>query len=158
METKGVTQNEEKESGYGVMPVEYFLRYKGQCYDVGTRLRFKIVSFGSPEEGTIEWFSHNKVCIRLTDGSQHLLSTMWPLDNTIVEIIEPVYYEEPTVEYKRGLKGGVCPPEDDVFVGWVWYIVIMLVGIIFKDRFTIWVVATAVFFLWKNGFLNGGKK
>jgi hypothetical protein len=34
----------------------------------------------------------------------------------------------------------------------------MVVGTIFKDRLMIWVFASAVFFLWKNGFLNGGNK
>lgn len=80
-----------------------------------------------------------------------------PYVNTIniVEIIEPVYphKEEMTSTYYRQ-----CPSLDTVFVGWVWYIVIMLIGIIFKDRLLIWVFATAVFFLWKNGFLNGGNK
>ena len=140
------------------MPVEYFLRYKGKCYDVGTRLKFKPSTGGFIKEGTIEWISHNHISVRLADGHSWQLCKLWGLDNTIVEIIEPVYYDPPTVECKRGITGGVCPPEDQIFVGWVWYIVIMLVGAIFKDRLMIWVVASAVFFLWKNGFLNGGKK
>ena len=140
------------------MPVEYFVRYQGERYDVGTQLKFRTSSWGTILEGKIEWISHNHVGIRLTDGGFWRLSKTRSLDNTIVEIIEPVYYEEPQIEYKQGLRGGVCPPEGDVFVGWVWYIAIMLVGAIFKDRFAIWVFATAVFFLWKNGFFNGGRK
>ena len=137
------------------MPVEYFIRFQGKCYDVGTRLKFKPSYWGDSLEGTIEWISHNVFYIRLTDGKGWELSKVKPLDNTIIEIIEPVYYEEPPMVYKRG---GICPSEDTIFVGWVWYIVIMLVGIIFKDRLLIWTVASAIFFLWKNGFLNGGKK
>ena len=140
------------------MPVEYFIRYQGKCYDVGTVLSFRTssASWASILTGRIEWISHNGFYVRLTDGKGWRLSKMWGLENTIVEIIVPVYYEEPSVEYRRGIRGGPCPPEDDIFVGWVWYIVIMVVGIIFKDRLMIWVFATAAFFLWKNGFFNGG--
>ena len=143
------------------MPVEYFIRFQGKCYDVGTRLRFRTraASWASILEGKIEWISHNVFYIRLTDGKGWQLSKMFGLENTIVEIIEPVYYEEPPVEYVRGIRGsGPLPSEDAIFVGWVWYIVIMVVGIIFKDRLMIWVFASAIFFLWKNGFLNGGNK
>lgn len=139
------------------MPVEYFIRFQGKCYDVGTRLRFRIGirSFGNIADGRIEWISHNVFYIRLTDGTGWQLSHRQSLENTIVEIIEPVYYKEPPVEYVRGLRGGgPLPSEDSIFVGWVWYIVIMAVGTIFKDRLMIWVFASAVFFLWKNGFLN----
>ena len=135
------------------MPVEYFLKYKGQCYDVGTRLKFK--HCGYEKEGQIEWFINNHVGIRLTDGSIWSISMIWGLDNTITEIIEPVYYMEPQ---SKKVYGGPLPSDDDLFVGWVWYIVIMLVGTIFRDRLTIWVFATAIFFLWKNGFFNGGSK
>ena len=116
------------------MPVEYFVRFQGKCYDVGTRFKFRTGSaaWASILEGTIESISHNIVFIRLTDGGSYQLSKIWGLENTIVEIIEPIYYEEPAVEYKRGIRGGVCPPEDEIFIGWVWYIVIMAVAFIFK--------------------------
>lgn len=135
------------------MPVEYFLRYKGQCYDVGTRLRFK--RFGYEEEGQIEWFINNNVGIRLTNGSLWTIGMLWGLDNTITEIIEPVYYVEPP---KKKVYGGPLPSEDDLFVGWVWYIVIMLIGTIFRANVAIWIFSTAIFLLWKNGFFNGGSK
>jgi hypothetical protein len=137
------------------MPVEYFLRYKGKCYDIGTKLKFKVPTSRSVKEGSIEWISHNKIYIRLTDGSSWELSKMWSLDNTIIEIVDPIYYEEPPSVYTHGK---VYPSEEELFIGLVWYIVIMLLGFIFRDRWTIWIVATAIFLLWKNGFFNGGKK
>ena len=36
----------------------------------------------------------------------------------------------------------------DVFVGVLIYIVIMCIGAIFKDRWMIWIVATAIFGFW----------
>lgn len=137
------------------MPVERFLRYQGNCYDVGTRLRFRTSVWDKGKEGVIEWFSHNSMYIRLTDGRGWEIHTIWPLDNVIIEILEPVYYKEPPKECTRG---GPRPPENEIFLGWVWYIVIMLIGVIFNDRWLIWIFATVIFFLWKNGYLNGGKK
>ena len=135
------------------MPVEYFLRYKGQLYDVGTRLRVK--HYGVESEGCIEWISHNSIYVRLTDGTGLDLIKTWGLDNTIIEIIDPVYYVE---QPQKKVYGGPLPSYDSIFVGWVWYIAIMLVGVIFKGRLLIWVFATLVFFAWKNGFFNGGTK
>lgn len=139
------------------MPVEYFLRYRGQCYDVGTKLRFKTskASWARVVEGTIELITHHDVIIRLTDGSSWELCKIWSLDDVIIEIITPVYYTEPVKTYKNNR---VCPPMGDIDIGWAWYIIIMLVGTIFNDRILIWIVATVYFFLWKNGFFNGGKK
>lgn len=139
------------------MPVvEYFIRYKGERYDVGTRLRFKTgtASWAGILEGTIEIISHNVFYIRLTDGGMWKLSKVLPLENRIVEIVYPVYYQDPPVEYVRGIQGGPCPPEDQIFVGWIWYIAIMVIGALFKEALLIWVIASAVFFLWKNGFFN----
>ena len=142
------------------MPVEYFLRYQGKCYDVGTKLRFR--SFpGDRSEGmvgVIEKFVGSTVFIRGSDGCLYGVSTNPHLKHQlspIVEIINPVYYKAPSVVY--GCERAY-PSEESVFIGWVWYIAIMLIGMIFKDRFMIWTFTSAVFFLWKNGFLNGGKK
>ena len=139
------------------MPVEYFMRYQGKCYDVGTRLRFYPFNglFVTPIDGVIEKFTSTWAFIRGDDGRLYQFSTVTNrFDSIVVEILSPVYYEETPVVY---IRGGVCPPEGEIFIGWVWYILIMLVGVIFNERLLIWGFATAVFFLWKNGFLNGGK-
>ena len=135
------------------MPVEYFVRYKGKCYDVGTRLKFRPGIGIDPLEGTIEWVGRHIFYIRLIDGGGRQLSKMYSLDNTIIEIIEPVYYEEEPKETNNR----VYPSMGDVDVGWVWYILIMVVGVIFNARILIWIVATVVFFSWKNGLLKEKK-
>ena len=135
------------------MPVEYFLRYKGKCYDVGTMLRFKQNS--RVYAGTIQRFTHNGMWLLVNTGNEYYLSRIYSLDNVILDIVIPVYYEEPTPIY---INNKEPPSDDDMFVGWVWYIVIMVGALIFKECLMIWVFATIVFFLWKKGFLNGGKK
>jgi hypothetical protein len=142
------------------MPVEYFIRYKGLCYDVGTRLKFKAISYNyywGIKEGVIEQFIGTTAFIRADDGLLYEYSTtkyLVDFDKVIVEIINPIYYiPETTTKNNRN-----CPPDWDIEIGWIWYIVIMVVGTIFNARLMIWVLASAYFFLWKSGFLNGGKK
>jgi hypothetical protein len=153
---KRISKSKKKEQkGKNVMPVEYFIRYKGLCYDVGTKL--KINRYGI-KEGEIEEFIGGTAYIRFTDGSLVGYSTMPNMidfDKLIIEIIKPVYWipEEHTPADNRNR-----PAPWDVELGWIWYIIIMVVGAIFKDRLLIWFFTTAIFFLWKNGFLNGGKK
>lgn len=139
------------------MPVEFFIRYKELCYDVGTRLRFKVSLYGGVKEGVIDRFINNHVIIRCDDGELYSFCTTRNLvnfDKEIVEIIDPVYY---TPNYIFG-QNRKRPPSWDLEIGWIWYIIIMVVGAIFKDRLMIWVCATVYFFLWKNGVINGGKK
>ena len=139
------------------MPVEYFIRYKGLLYDVGTRLKFKACSYGiywGIKEGVIAEFINSTVFIKADDEKIYEYSTTKNLvdfDEVIIEIVEPVYY---VPENTGSANTRNCPPEWDVETGWIWYIIIMVVGTIFKARLLIWVFATAIFFLWKNGFLS----
>lgn len=141
------------------MPVENFLKYKGKCYDIGTRLRFYhdgLWPWSETLEGVIEEFINGKIIIKATNGFEYSLSPMiMDLDKFIVEIINPVYYNQP--EQIQLVNNRNVPPAWDVEIGWIWYIIIMIVGTIFNDRLIIWIVASAVFFLWKAGKL-GGKK
>ena len=135
------------------MPVEYFLRYRGKCYDVGTMLRFRqnLCIY----VGTIQRFTHNGMWLLTNTGQECYVSRVHSLDNIILAIVIPVYYEEPDkviTTYRD------TPSDDNLFIGWIWYIVIMLGALIFKDCLMIWAFATIVFYLWKKGFLNGGKK
>lgn len=135
------------------MPVEYFLRYKDKCYDVGTIIRFKhnLCIY----VGIIQRFTHNGMWLLVNTGNEYYLSRVTSLDGVILEIIIPMYYEEPATAYVNNKEP---PPEDNVFIGWIWYIIIMLGALIFKDCLMIWAFTTIAFILWKKGFLNGGKK
>lgn len=136
------------------MPIENFLRFEGKCYDVGTKLKFyaKIRQFNvGIKIGVIKKFDNGTVYIEGDDGFLYYYSTIF---NYIIEIIEPVYYipKEDTTSDNR-----TRPAPWDVEIGWIWYIIIMVVGTIFNDRLLIWIVATAIFFLWKSGRLGGQK-
>ena len=141
------------------MPVKYYIEYKGQRYDVGTRFKFRAYAWGyyqGIKEGVIEQFIGTTAIIRADDGESYDCSTIadwWPKEK-IVEITHPVYYVD---KIPQGNSRGYLP-DWQVEMGLTWYIIIMIVGTLFKERILLWVFATAYFFLWTNGFLNGGKK
>lgn len=43
---------------------------------------------------------------------------------------------------------------DGLLIAWVWYIFIMAVGIIFYDRWLIWIFASLIFFVYRNNKLK----
>ena len=137
------------------MPVEYFIRYQGKCYDVGTRLKFKAVAWGYYEgikEGVIEKFIGSTAYIRADDGQLYTFSTMTNcvnFDKVIKEIIDPVYYTAKQEAVDRNY-----PLSWQVENGLIWYIIIMTAGLFFEARLLIWIVATIFFFAWATGRLN----
>lgn len=150
---------------------ETVLLFQGKYYDVGTKVKFiRKYQWNSVTEGTIIWIEPNSITIKTYNDINYNIFVS-DVDKMIKEIIEPIYYTgsvqppiQPSASGTDVLYKGVeanknrnYPSEGDVEVGWIWYIIIMLVGAIFKDRWIIWVVATFYFFSWKNGFL-GGKK
>ena len=45
---------------------------------------------------------------------------------------------------------------DDLLIAWIWYIFIMMIAIIFKDRIGIWIFASIIFFNYRKRKLKGG--
>lgn len=133
-----------------------YLKYHNVYYDIGTKVKLRTPSgikdaiftgwrFDGKSFKTIEY-------VNLWDTEY----TFSVANDCITEIIDPVYPKfEITPESTSERE---CPASWDVEIGWIWYIIIMVVGAIFKDRLMIWIFATIVFFLWEKGFLNGGNK
>ena len=74
-------------------------------------------------------------------------------DGRCIKIIKPVFYQEPKPPKPPNIffrtKSGTWDAHNEVCVGFVWYVAIMLLATIFKARTTIWVIATIVYFSWK---------
>lgn len=124
--------------------------YNGIEYDVGTKVKIKTFRYGEQimalERGGVTG-------IQFVGDDYFSIPIRSNTANLIIEIVEPIYSEkcvEIVDNYNR-------PTSWDVEIGWIWYIIIMVVGTIFNDRLLIWGVATAVFFLWKNGKIGGNK-
>ncbi len=126
--------------------MSWYLYYKGVYYDVGTKVRIKDI-YGKIEETTFVGNGNYEpyVCCRRYGGP----------DNYILEIVEPVYYKETEVSETSkenifmSTGSGSWSTHDDVFHGFLLYIVIMAITVIFKERIGLWILETLIFFSWK---------
>ena len=123
-----------------------YLYFKGKYYDVGTKVLIKTTWDGVQEATFCGWgtYPFRGKCV----WEQYCSSNV---EKYIIDIIEPIEVAFESIKNENRN----CPNDWEIEIGLIWYILIMVIGLIFKDRLMIWVVATAIFFLWKKGFLGG---
>lgn len=142
-----------------------YMKFKGEYYDVGTICKIK-GPYGPRLVRFMGWhFDNDRSNFEIVDKDDCWLYdtyNMAGVNDYCIEIITPIKPNLQKVNELNnsgfGLPDRDIPPSYDIEIGWIWYIVIMIAGTIFKDRLMIWTFATVVFFLWKKGYLNGGKK
>lgn len=132
-----------------------YFEYKGVKYGIGT----KVLAHRYRDEVEMVfcgWQSYGSFCC----GKDGLLCggiSVNDVATKIIKIIEPVYWTPP--EQKRHPKkgniftrtgSGSYQHSDEVTAGLIWYIIVMVVACLFKNYWTIWIVATIIFFSWKN--------
>jgi hypothetical protein len=138
---------------------DYFV-FKGVKYGIGTIVKvpftrdlrwlpreeiMKEARFGG--RGIFE-FTNSRGCITLYE--QHLSGKY----EEYIEIISPVYYQEPepsnppNIFFRTG--SGSWETHNEVCLGLVWYIVLMIGSCFLKERILAWAFTTIVFFLWKS--------
>lgn len=135
-----------------------YMKYQGRYYDIGTKVKIKGPR-GAVKATFVGWKYRGRGCFISDNQSYFDLYDNYDFsaaNKYIEEIIEPVYPNLQLITTSTNQREK--PPSWDVEVAWIWYIVIMAVAVIFKDRWLIWGFVSAVFFLWKGGFLKGGKK
>jgi hypothetical protein len=156
-----------------MMSFQNYFVYKGKTYGVGTKAKIVSSANFSIIRGTLtktNSFDEVKEQIyTFTGGTTDGKFTFWwretddPWEqkyvarsqvtiknpnNEILEIVEPVYvhlvsWQEKAIDNMVNKKATV-----DVFGGALMYVIIMLLALIFKDRWAIWIVATAIFGWW----------
>lgn len=136
------------------MNSDYF-EYKGVKYGVGTKVLVKDLCYGQTKATFYGWQAYGS----FRDSRFDCGISINDIDKKIIEIIEPVYWS-PTedVSSNYGEKSniftrsgsGSWQSDDEITYGLIWYIVIMLIGTIFNDRWIIWIAATIIFFSWKH--------
>ena len=137
-----------------------YMKYKGEYYDVGTICKIK-GRCGPVLARFLGWKYNNQWCFETVEASQsHELHSSYSPSGVMDYCLEIVIPVRPNLQQVETTSGNdrEKPPSWDVEIAWIWYIFIMVIAVIFKDRWLIWAFVTAVFFLWKSGFLNGGKK
>ena len=143
-------------------PMKGYFVYQGIAYGIGTRVRLKehmhcptyahivkndiYVFYNSTQNGL--YMFHWDDSVERPKHIKGLQKNIYNCDLDIAEIIEPVYpqwisWQQKTIQDMSNKS--VCA---DVFGGVLIYIVIMCIGAIFKDRWTIWLIGTTIFGLW----------
>lgn len=136
-----------------------YMKYKNEYYDVGTLCKIKGIN-GPVLVEFMGWQDMNRGCFKAVNPNQsNELYNTYNLQGVMdycLEIITPVRPDlQPITIIQTNTNK---PPSWDVEVGWIWYIVIMLITIVFKERIGLWILETFIFFTWKNGTFKGGKK
>lgn len=149
----------DKDFDYNDQLARVYMKYKGQYYDKGTIVKIRGV-LGVVKAEFIGWTYNNYGCFRPVNEKESCLYSKYNpsgVNAYIVEIVKPVYPNLTSVISEK-VDNSNKPSSWEIEVAWIWYIVIMAVTIIFKERIGLWVLESAVFFGWKEGILKGGKR
>lgn len=139
--------------------------YQGKVYGIGTKVLAKAM-WGEPQEVVfVGWrdgygfHGGEYISQRYVDPEKIIIKILEPVeiqDNNKLKVYNEVCAEDLSVHnaYKFILAVGShrTHPQntEEVFYGWIFYIFIMLVGIIFIDKWLIWIGVTVLFFLWRS--------
>ena len=142
--------------------MKQYFEFKGVQYGVGTvakvpRIldtrwlsREQIMEEAEFVGGSVFVFKNVNGSINLYESSGHLSGKY----EQYIEIIKPIYYQEPAPPPQQNIflrtKSGSWDAYNEVCVGLIWYIAIMLFATMFNARLLIWVIATIVYFSWKS--------
>lgn len=131
---------------------EYF-DYNGVRYYTGTRFTIKRKYDQICTATFIGWDTFNKDLCRIQYKYPHnyyytegALIPRDEMQNYVIEIVEGNYYIE-REKNKRYPKDSEIPK---LFFGWIIYLIIMAILVIFKDRWLGWIAATIYFFYWRH--------
>lgn len=149
----------DKEFDYNDQLARKYMKYKGKYYDIGTICKIKGMD-GPKLVRFMGWHFNNRCSFELVDKNDYGLYDSYDRAGVMaycLEIVRPVH-PNLTPVMSTQTDHNKKPPSWDVEVAWIWYIVIMLVTVIFKDRIGLWILESLIFFGWKEGSFKGGKK
>lgn len=141
---------------------ENYFTYNGITYGIGTKVLFaesvhKKYFFTDKSKNQPHMFFAGssdgckrfawQECQSWKDGEYSNIDIYNPQED-IALIVEPVYAE--LIPWQKAAIGNIVHKKvnPDVFGGWVLYIVVMAVGLIFNDTLSIWGFATVIFTIW----------
>lgn len=128
-----------------------YLKYKNEYYDIGTKLKIK-TDYGIKEATFLGWDHDDSFKIEGGRGSSFTKYTPPCANNFIAEIINPIYPNlSETINRDVKIK---LPELWEIETKLIWYIIIMVGGVIFEERLILWIVATLVFLINVFGGFN----
>lgn len=128
----------------------YFV-YNGKRYESGTKFYF-----GGKQVGTFLWQDYESGYVSYIFTPIPNYYNMFPKPNTSIRKSNDFWrvFEGVTGEVDPAVKPPVLKQRPDsqidgLFIGWLWYIVLMAVSTIFKDNIALWALWTFLFFSWR---------
>lgn len=138
------------------MNKEAYFEYNGVRYYSGTKFTMKEPKYGQVVEAVF-WnsFENNGMKIDVMYKhynfkgrvcEYHLHINAEDVGSKVIDILEGNYFTELEAK-KKYIKDSDIP---ELFFGWIFYLIIMVVLIIFKDMWLGWIAASAYFFWWRK--------
>lgn len=126
--------------------------YREHLYGVGTVVELDYTTYGKQ---TGIFIGNNT--FRLSNNTTFQISYSTNISSlNYIHIIQPVYYNPPSPQPVKQAPfwlrtgSGSQDAHNEVSLGFIWYILAMLLGIIFIDKILIWIGATTIYFAWKG--------
>ena len=139
---------------------DYF-EFKGVKYGIGTIVnvpftldvrwlpRDQLIREAQFVGQSIFVFTQRRGSIALYENSGHLSGKY----EQYIEIVKPIYYQEPSPPKKQNIflrtKSGSWEAHNEVCLGLIWYIIIMILACFTNATVSIWALATIIYFSWK---------
>lgn len=135
-------------------PMDYcqYFTYNGITYKMGTMLKMRNIKH-SEEIVTVEFN-----CVlngRYHINRRYLDENVWMERNEVIGMKEEDFFNnlveiESTESYWHEYVTPKDSQIDKLFIGWIYYIVIMALATIFYDRIGIWIFVSIIFFSWRK--------
>ena len=126
-----------------------YFYHNGKQYDAGTIV---VIADKDKNNNAVIKEVVFEFCIQETkdyvynDNGRKRLKTEAQFKNMLIEITDR-HDSSVQIPIKKYKKDAEIPK---LFIGWIWYILIMCIAFIFYDRFGIWVISSIVFFNWRR--------
>lgn len=129
----------------------YFV-VNGKTYYTGTIIVVK--NMGNKEKATFICYDteHDRYIYKIRDCRHNVPAEyFW---RNLIEITEQINFSAKAPEVKT-LKDSQI---DGLALGWIWYIFLMAISVIFKDAIGLWILISIVFFSWRADKIKKGGK
>lgn len=129
------------------MKQNYFI-YNSHKYYTGTIIKIKSFANGeiTEKEATFLYYNTDNDCYMYTLGNKHLSvhsDIFWSNFINVTDKLNSSAHMPIEKHFKD-------TEVDNLFIGWIWYILIMLIAVIFKSAIFIWAITTITFFKWRK--------
>lgn len=122
--------------------------YNGHKYYTGTIIKIKSFANGeiTGKEATFLYYNTDNDYYMYTLGNKHISVHSDIFWNNFINVTDKLN-SSAHMPIEKHFKDTEV---DNLFIGWMWYILIMLIAVIFKSAIFIWAITIIIFFKWRK--------